>query len=887
MPDNPWRVLFERCPVPVVVFDVESLEVLAANEAAAALHGRSVAELTGIRYGDLLEPGTQGPMPAGQASSSGAPRVERHRRRDGTRLDVEATEHPLPFEGRSAAVAYLRDVSDLTSRREEERARATVEARRAEGALADSERRYRNLVEMSGGLICTHDLTGRILSINRSASAALGYTAEELQGRSLFDLVPPRFQEELNRYLIRVQSRSVEAGLLCLRTREGDERFWDYRNVLCEEKGRHPYVLGNAQDVTERLRAERELAHRMRLASFAAEIGKALTAGRTLDDMLAACADLVCRHLSATRASFWIAGSDGRLSRRASAGDLDALRAPEEEGARDAAAIGEIAATHRALIAVREEVPAGGPERIFAGLPLAVGSRLVGVLAISTGEHFGLAALETIDRVGDELALGIDRALAVAALEEQERRYRLVTEHARDLVAQVTPEGRVLYASPSNAAVLGIPPEEVLSGNAFNIVHPEDAARVRAVAATTVAEGGSTSVEMRVRKRSGEVLHVEALLTALPGGQGLLISSRDITVRKSFERALEASEERYRELFENASDMVYTHDLAGRFLSINRAAERLLGYRRDEVIGTGIDQLVAPEHLQQARESIARKLRGEEDRSVYELDVVTRSGKRVPVEVSTRLVLLDGRPVAVQGVARDVSERRDVERMRREFVATVSHELRTPLTSIRGSLGLLTAKTAGELAPAAERLVAIAERNTTRLIRLINDFLDLERLDSGRMDLTLAPTPLEAVLASSVDAVQGMADEHGVAVEVGPTDLRVIADADRLEQVVLNLLSNAVKFSPRGERIEVSASPRGGEAEVRVVDRGRGVPPGLHDAIFERFRQVDASDSRQKGGTGLGLAISKTIVERHGGSIGILSEEGKGATFWFRVPLAG
>jgi signal transduction histidine kinase len=236
------------------------------------------------------------------------------------------------------------------------------------------------------------------------------------------------------------------------------------------------------------------------------------------------------------------------------------------------------------------------------------------------------------------------------------------------------------------------------------------------------------------------------------------------------------------------------------------------------------------------------------------------------------------------GHVRDVSERREVDRMKKEFVATVSHELRTPLTSIRGSLTLLAAGVLGTLAPEVAEAVGIAERNAIHLIDLINDILDLERLENGRMEMEMRPMSIGPALARAHDAVRGMAEDKGVAVALELADVQVVGDENRLVQVVVNLLSNAVKFSPRGAAITVCAQETAGFVEVSVRDRGRGVPRSYQRSIFERFQQVEASDSRQKGGTGLGLAICKTIVEQHGGTIGVESDVGRGSTFWFRIP---
>jgi signal transduction histidine kinase len=235
----------------------------------------------------------------------------------------------------------------------------------------------------------------------------------------------------------------------------------------------------------------------------------------------------------------------------------------------------------------------------------------------------------------------------------------------------------------------------------------------------------------------------------------------------------------------------------------------------------------------------------------------------------------------------DAVYRRQMERLKDELVSIVAHELRTPLTSIRGSLGLLASGKLDAQSSQGQRLVQIAAQNSDRLVRLVNDMLDLERLESGTLALEQASVPAERLVDTAIDAVRSSAAEADVRVtcHVVP-GLALWADADRVVQVLVNLVSNAVKFSPAGAEVRVTGERRGGEALFQVRDRGRGIPSDQLESIFERFQQVDSSDARKKGGTGLGLAISRSIVHQHGGRIWAASAEGEGSTFFFTLPLA-
>jgi CheY-like chemotaxis protein/two-component sensor histidine kinase len=224
--------------------------------------------------------------------------------------------------------------------------------------------------------------------------------------------------------------------------------------------------------------------------------------------------------------------------------------------------------------------------------------------------------------------------------------------------------------------------------------------------------------------------------------------------------------------------------------------------------------------------------------------------------------------------------------MKSEFVSTVSHELRTPLTSIRGSLGLIAGGVAGPLPDAAQSLIDIAKNNCERLIRLINDILDSEKIESGKMTFDMRVVELKPLLEQVLADNEGFAAQHKVRLALAaPAEaLHVNIDPDRLNQVVTNLVSNAVKFSPADSTVEVRAGRAGNRIRVEVQDRGPGIPDEFRGRIFQKFSQADSSDARLKGGTGLGLSIAKAIVERLDGIIGFTSKPGAGTTFYFELP---
>jgi signal transduction histidine kinase len=236
-------------------------------------------------------------------------------------------------------------------------------------------------------------------------------------------------------------------------------------------------------------------------------------------------------------------------------------------------------------------------------------------------------------------------------------------------------------------------------------------------------------------------------------------------------------------------------------------------------------------------------------------------------------------------VASDITARREVERLKQEFISMMSHDLRTPLMSIQASLALLGAGASGQLQPSAAKNVQDAERNISYIISLINSLIDVERIETSKLQIYISLTSLTPVLENAVQAVRGLAANKGIELSFRSLDVELEIDSDRIVQVLINLISNALKFSPRDTKISVYAKVVGDEVEICVADQGRGIAEGDLEVVFERFAQVEEADAREKKGSGLGLAICKAIVEAHHGTIGVRSRLGEGTTFWFRVPL--
>lgn len=340
---------------------------------------------------------------------------------------------------------------------------------------------------------------------------------------------------------------------------------------------------------------------------------------------------------------------------------------------------------------------------------------------------------------------------------------------------------------------------------------------------------------------------------------------------------------RQKAIFEAALDGVITVNESGTIETVNPAAERIFGVSGPDVVRRHVSIFFSTSEQTQTLWDMTDFISGRG--AIRELMARRANGKDFPIELALGEAKLNDRRLYVAAI-RDISERKRLERLKSEFVSTVSHELRTPLTSIAGSLGLLVGGAGGPLPAQASRLIDIARRNSERLVRLVNDILDIEKIESGEMRFNIAPTPLLPLIEAAIDANRGFAAEYDVNLILVPNadDIVVMADSDRLTQVITNLLSNAIKFSAKNSSVEVAIGRQGELVRLSVKDSGPGIPTEFRPRVFSKFSQADTSDTRKKGGTGLGLSIVKDIVDRLGGTVSFESAEGKGATFFVDLP---
>jgi PAS domain S-box-containing protein len=359
-------------------------------------------------------------------------------------------------------------------------------------------------------------------------------------------------------------------------------------------------------------------------------------------------------------------------------------------------------------------------------------------------------------------------------------------------------------------------------------------------------------------------------------------------------RERQLAEEKFAIAFRSSPNPIAIATLsAARFLDVNPSFLQMSGYTLEQVIGRTPVELNLGKDKQAIAESI-QLLPETGSLHNHEFELATKSGEVKIILLSLEMIDLAGVPCALL-IANDITERK---RLENEFISLVSHELRTPLTSTVGALDLLSAGQLTNLTAQGQQILRIATSNTERLIRLVNDILDLERMKLGKISMQKVKCNAADLLIMASEEMQGMADKSQVQLVVNPVQVEIWADPDRLLQTLTNLLSNAIKFSEPGNKVWLSAKLTEDEKLViedtpftkylllSIQDQGRGIPADKLEIIFERFQQVDASDSRKKGGTGLGLAICRHIVQQHDGKIWVESDLGAGSTFYVLLPLS-
>jgi len=484
----------------------------------------------------------------------------------------------------------------------------------------------------------------------------------------------------------------------------------------------------------------------------------------------------------------------------------------------------------------------------------------------------------------------ITESKRVAGVQAQ---FSAIIESSSDAIMSKTLDGIVTSWNPAAEKMFGYSAQEMIGQPMALLIPPERIDEEPPILAKVRRGEHIEHFETMRRRKNGEIFPISVTVSPIRDRAGNIIGAskiaRDITERNQNIQAQHENETRLAAILDNVLDGIITINEQGSVESFNLSAEHIFGYTEDEVVGRNIKMLM-PEPYHSEHDGYLRNY------VTTGIKKIIGSGRQVigrrcdgttfPMDLAVSEMQLDDKRLFT-GIVRDITERVKVERMKSEFISTVSHELRTPLTSIRGSLGLIAGGVAGELPPQAKALVDIAHKNSERLILLVNDILDMEKIEAGKMEFSLASIGLTALLRQALEGNRAYAEQYQVRYELTGDlpELKVNVDANRMQQVLANLLSNAAKFSPSGDAVGVSVKLDGQRVRIAVSDHGSGISEQFRSQIFEKFAQADSSATRNKGGTGLGLSITRAMVEQMGGRIGFDSTPNVLTTFWVEFPV--
>jgi two-component system, NtrC family, sensor kinase len=919
--------VFNGVETGIFLIDPETHRIVEANPVALALVGGSAEKVCGAVCHNFVCPADVGRCPVTDLGQA----VDNSERvlltASGERRAIIKTVRPISMDGRRYLLESFLDISDR---------------KRAEERLAEQSAYLNTLFDVSPLGIVVIDEDGRIRMSNTAFERLFLYTRDQLQGASLCDLFAPGDLAAESRRLTRecLDGRSVHF-ITRRQRRDNTSVDVEIHGVPLVVPGKPRSILALYHDITARTQIEAEMAERHRLATLGAEVGVALAGADTLAQGLQSCAEALVRNMQLELARVWILKPDsGTLELQGAAGDASA----EDRRLREAFGIDRLASCGEPQFGILLPEGTAASDRGssfgagiagFAGCPLKTGNQILGVAAAFARRPLTGAAVQAFASVIHSLTQFVERQRAEDGLRESEDHFRTAFEEAPWGMCMTAPGGRFLHANAALCCMLGYSRQELLTGAWPGITHPDDLELSRRAAAQ-FAEGNTKTLELEKRYvcKQGDVVWARARIVAVRDAVGgishYITQIEDITERKLAEERLRASEERYRDLFENASDLVCILDLDFRITSLNRIAEHSIGYPHEEAMQLSLRELVEPDQWPRIEPGLARLIAGAAPVK-FQANLRTRDRRRITLEINPRLIRRNGEAIGIQCIARDITGRDAAEMEIRQaqklesvgrLASGIAHEINTPMQfvgdnvrflhdafgDLRAFFASLSERcdySAAESPPPAflaefRRLAeqidmeyllreipeALAQtqdgvERVVTIVRAMKEFAHPDSKGMARADINKALLNTLTVARNELKYVAEVETDFG---DLPP----VVCNVSDMNQVFLNLLVNAahaigdvVRGTEQKGKIRIHTEMEGAMALIAISDTGGGIPESIRERIFDPF-----FTTKEVGrGTGQGLAIARSVVDRHKGSVTFESEVGRGTTFFLRLPI--
>jgi PAS domain S-box-containing protein len=783
----------------------------------------------------------------------------------------------ITYDENGAPIRMLATIQDITERK------------RAEQALHESEEKYRGLLESLDSVVTSVDINGVFLYMNDIAAKQLGGMPAQFIGKTMYELFP-KYAASLQMRDIQTvvdadQGMVVESPSLV----NGKSRW--YRTSiqpLHEENGQVVSVLVNSTDIHDLKAAQQELQD----------------LNRTLEEKVAQRTAEVQDLYDNAPTGYHSLDANGNFV-LVNQTELNWLGYAREE------MIGHAAwefMTEDSRGIFREKFPLFLQQGWLKDIELEFVRKDGSLLPVS------LSATAICDEAGNlvmsrsTISDITERKEAENTLRESEETYRALFENSNDAIFLMSAvDGAFVKVNPRCSELLGYPAVKLIGKNSTEFVDPQEAEDSQHRLSRLFSGERMPAYERRLIRNGGEVVETDINLSLIRDASGnpTLVQSvvRDITARKKAERALRESEEQNRLLFEESPVPIALLDDAGHIIHANRAYEQLTGFLRSDLYGkTSVELgLVDAQVVNRLTEAMLQSMSSHENFAIVEYSLTSSDGTRRIVESrvyllpiqSTNRILVTSNDISMHKQAEETLRRANVEleramQMKDEFLATMSHELRTPLTGILGLSESLQMEVYGGLNDRQVKTVKNIENSGRHLLELINDVLDLSKVEAGKLELQVARCSLEEICQASLHLTKGMAHQKQQHVNYSAPIAPIILDVDsrRIKQAIVNLFSNAIKFTPQNGELGLTVEPDKENCQVRLIvwDKGIGIKTENLSRLFQPFTQIDGSLAREYTGTGLGLALVRRLVELHDGSVTVESVFGEGSRFIITLP---